>query len=133
MKTRTTVQKLLLINLLTYSTRVYEAGIAFAEFYWAKDEALVKAIIETKAYWDWWRNQFDQQNEVFINRYKAYRCDEKKLYAEWEACHEPEAVIAYPGQYVIDEALNKMFSNFWSEQHIANAGALKSVVWKTKQ
>ena len=124
MKTKTTIKSLLLINEETYFWKVINAGVEFAEFYWAKDAALVKAITETTAYWDWWRNQFDQQNEVFINRYQCYRCDEKKLYQEWESCLEPEAVIAYPCQYVIDEAL-KMFDGFYNEQH-----AVSSVVAK---
>lgn len=112
--------KLTLISKDTYSRVVYNTGIAFADYYYGNDFEVVTLITSSKAYWDWWRNQFEQTNDAFIKRHESSRWDSQKFCDLWMKCHEPESVIAYPSQYVVEEAMSRIWGKVWKEEHVLN-------------
>lgn len=103
--------QLCLIDEDIYNTVRYNTGEAFAESYLGNDHDAATIVMTHPAYWAWWNNQFELTNEKFLKQYGNARLDDKKFFDLWCKAHAPEAVIAFPGQYVIEKAM----SHVWDE------------------
>lgn len=103
-----------------YLRHRFEAGCAFAEYYYGGDRDVVLLITQCSAYWQWYNNHFNQADELFMKRYATTRAETQKLFELWEEHHSPARLTAFPNQYVIEQALDKVWSQAWKEEHRLN-------------
>ncbi|MBX7204179.1 MAG: hypothetical protein K1X81_02030 [Bacteroidia bacterium] len=90
-----------------YARLVFETGIEYAGMLTGGNEQAVSRVIQTKTFWKWFKNQWQQIDEVFLAAYRiADRNDSdvrESLRLMWIEEHNPEAIKAKPVKQVVDE------------------------------
>ncbi len=95
-----------------YNELVFTSGIAYAEeFYGTEDTEALSIITGHKGYWDWYRNQFAQIDELFIHRYAQCEANAALMREIWQGEHTPDKLDVFPGKMVVFEAIQEVWDN----------------------
>lgn len=90
-----------------WAQMVFDAGIALLQSR-MKSEQWVSAISQTEAFWTWFKNQWMQIDESFVNTWSIFEVSARsqaKLAVEYVVRHEVEKMVAYPSKMVLAEAI----------------------------
>lgn len=119
MTTQHNIQRITGITADDYSKYVYELGLKYALHYTNGDEQGVDWMTATKSFWAWWKNQFENVDNRFLqvaatfepvntldNHQRMHR--KKTLRTLWLAMHKPEVMEFFPGKNVMEETYTLM-------------------------
>jgi hypothetical protein len=99
---------LLAITEVDYNDFLFDCAFAFANHFYGVKSAVTQ-VIKTRAYWQWYRNQFEQRDELFLHLY-GQSCESKKALRElWKDEHSAHRMDAYPGKEVVYEAMQGVY------------------------
>jgi hypothetical protein len=98
------IQRLLNINEEDYTAMLFDCAFAFANHFY-RVKVAVDQIIKTSAYWNWYRNQFEQADILFIHRFRDSGSTKKALRELWKEEHAAYKLEAFPGKEVVYEAM----------------------------
>jgi hypothetical protein len=118
-----TLLRILEISEETNNVIRYNTGEAFATAWLGGDYHATTMLLGCAAYWDWWNGIYRQRAINFLELHATTRTTPLTLLRLFEAELAPDNIIAYPGQYVIDQALNKVWSEAWAEDYLITAKA----------
>ncbi|HCS21071.1 MAG TPA: hypothetical protein DIW47_11020 [Bacteroidetes bacterium] len=109
-ETKQQIQRLTGVDDREYFEAVLDSGEKFLRWYLGEGPALLKEIAETPAYWNWYANQFDIMDQVFIHTYTcAGTCDGNNVMKRlWYVSHEPNMVPGFPSKSVFDKVYENM-------------------------
>lgn len=100
------------LNEEQYNQHIYDSGINYAEYY-TRDTEAAKWITETKAYWSWYRNQFEQIDELFLLKFSEHPVNDRTvalLKKRWYNSHNAGNMVAYPNKAILERAWELMIS-----------------------
>ena len=105
-----------------YNDFVFTSAIDFLMAYYSNDESIISALLQDSDFWAWYKNNFNQMDEAFSLRF--YDAEEAKhiMALLWEASHAPENMIAYPNQYIIEKAMQKIWTGLITKQYHSKHG-----------
>ena len=90
---------------------VAESGKAFAKHYTKGDPDATKWMVDSKAFWKWYRNQFD-----LIDKY-LMELDSSLTIGEWMQAHKPEEIRGHLSNRVIKDVYAEIVQDVIDETH----------------
>ncbi len=89
-----------------YAMLQNKLGMAYLNYRYPDDIQAVQLTSQSRAFWLWYRNQWDIADIEFIGTY-IYHDNDPDVIAwlreEWVKIHQPINIKAYPGRYVLLE------------------------------
>lgn len=103
-----------------YQAFYFENAGAFLDYYYGNDKDVTLMLMQCPAFWKWWLNQFEQIDEAFSLRFSQSEAPSHLLLKLWKQDHDPERMVAFPAQHVIEAAMSEVWSKAWKEEQQLN-------------
>ncbi|MCG9911874.1 MAG: hypothetical protein MH137_11285 [Flavobacteriales bacterium] len=116
-----TLIKLMHISEAAFIELQWRYGVAYANHQWGHSPVFMDQLLQTTAYWRWWRNQFNIRNRALVSLYglESMQPDSRlvaqSLWYLFADCHNAENIAAFPCNVVMDSILTEIAKNTMHE------------------
>ncbi len=128
MESNQLIKRLCNIGDETYINKFFDAGVDFLQWYSSNDTMCVDLLKACPSFWKWWKSQWMQREEVFVNLFQNVRNNHSTMRERWHMIHAPESVESYPPKAVMEDSWNVLMSEAWADVSISEHKKVKEVV-----
>lgn len=110
--------KLLIMHLLNwdelqYGEFQYKTGTQYLQAYIPHDPAGIDMLIESRIFWNWWKNHWLQRDEEFLKDAQVRHSHQALIVSMYICTHCPDTLVGQirPQAVVLADSYSKMIGN----------------------